>query len=104
MANIFSQNPFVVDTTWTTGTIPAGLTAVAGGGPQAFTKIVWTGGTAADVCTITDAFGNLLFNEVCPVTGQDMVLWDSAGGKKYTFKQSLWVVSSIPHGKLLFYK
>lgn len=102
MSNVFTQNPIIVDTAWTTGTIPAALTNIAGGGPQQFTKIVWTGGTAADVLTITDAAGNVLFSEVCPVTGQDVVLWDSK--KKYIFKQSLWVVSSIPHGKILFYK
>lgn len=103
MANVFSGTPIVVDTAWTTGTIPPALTAQAGNGPQAFSKIVWTGGTAADVLTITDINGNVLFNEVCPVTGQDMVLWDN-NGKKYTLKQSQWVVSAIPHGKLLLYK
>jgi hypothetical protein len=103
MANVFTGNPFVVDTAWTAGTIPAGLTAQSGNGPQTFRKIVWSGGTAADVLTITDINGNVLFSEVCPVTGQDVVLWDN-NATKYTLKQSQWVVTSIPHGKLLLYK
>lgn len=104
MANIFTQNPMIVDTAWTTGTIPAALTAELNNGPQAFKKIVWEGGTALDVVTITDAGGNILFNQECPVTGQDVLLWESGNGAKYTFKQSKWVVSAIPHGKVLFYK
>lgn len=103
MANVFAQNPIIVDTAWTAGTIPAALTSQAGNGPQLFSKIVWTGGTAADVLTITDINGNVIFSEVCPVTGQDVVLWDN-NGKKFPLKQSQWVVTAIPHGKLLLYK
>lgn len=104
MANVFSGTPFQVDTAWTTGTIPAALTADLNNSPHAFKRIIWEGGTAADVATITDAGGNLLFTAICPVTGQDVIFWDSGGGAKYTFKQSKWVVSAIPHGKILFHK
>lgn len=104
MANVFNQNPMQIDTVWTTGTIPAALTAEANNGPQSFNRIVWEGGTLGDTIVITDAGGNALFNDACPVTNQAVILWQNSNGKKYTFKQSKWVVSTMAHGKLLLYK
>jgi|ERR1700704_762968 len=105
MANVFNANPMVLDTTWTAGTIPAALTALSAN-PQAFMRIVWTGATAGDTLVITDASAaaNVLFSEACPVTNQPVTLWQNSEGKKYTFKQSLWVLLTKPTGKLLLYK
>lgn len=106
MANAFNQNPMILDTVWSSGTIPAALTALSSGNPQAFTKIVWQGGTLADTIVITDASAGTftLFSDTCPATGQDVVLWQNSNGKKYTFKQGLWVLKTMAHGQLLLYK
>lgn len=106
MANIFSQNPFSVDTSWTTGTIPAALTAQANNGPQHFRRIVWTNPTTAgDQLTITDAGGNVLFDVRCATAKQDVVLWQNSDDP-FKFKQSQWVVSTLTanSGRVLFYK
>jgi hypothetical protein len=109
MANLFGTNgvavnPFVLDTPWTAGTIPAALTALAGAAPQRFRRIVWTAPAATtDTLVITDINGNILFNEKCSVANQDVVLWDN-NTNPYTFKQSLWVLTTLGSGKLMLWK
>jgi hypothetical protein len=108
MANAFGTgavavNPIVVDTAWAVGAIPAALTAIAPGGPQWFRRIVWTGATAAGTLVVADINSNVLFTEICPVTGQDIVLWQN-DASPYKMKQSNWAVTTISSGKLLFYK
>lgn len=101
MANAFNQDPMVLDTVWTAGSMPAAFLALTS--PQQFSRIVWEGGTAADVIIITDINGNVIFTDTCPVTGQDVVLWDN-NGKKKIMKQNGWILTQMPHGKLLLFK
>lgn len=109
MSNIFGTNgiavnPFVIDTPWAVGAIPAALTALLGAAPQRFRRIVWTSPAATtDTLVIQDISSNILFNEKCSVVGQDVVLWDN-NSNPYTFKQSQWAVTTIGSGKLLLYK
>lgn len=109
MANVFGTgaiavNPIVVDTAWAAGSPPAGLTAIAQGGPQKFRRIVWEGATTiGNTVTITDQNSNVLFNVVASVANAQVTLWEDAVFP-YTFKQSNWAVTVISSGKLLFYK
>jgi hypothetical protein len=95
VSNVFSQNPIIIDTVWTTGTIPAALTALTS--PEAFSLIKFVNPAAAgNECKITDGAGNVLFDEFASAIGLDVTLWDaSVGGKKYVFKQGLWVVATL---------
>lgn len=106
MANTFTQNPFILDTVWTSGTIPAGLTAATA--PHVFSLIKWVNpATAGDECKITDASAGtfVLFDEFCDVAHKDVVLWDSSlAGRKYVFKQGLWVLATLTSGKVYLYK
>lgn len=108
MANLFTQNPIILDTVWTSGTIPAALTALSSGNPQAFSLIKWVNpATAGDECKITDASAGtfVLFDEFCAVAHQDVILWDAAQmGKKYVLKQGLWVLATLTSGKVYLYK
>jgi hypothetical protein len=102
MANAFNQNPMILDTTWTAGTIPAALTAITS--PQAFSLIKLVNPAAAgDEVKITDINGNVLFDEFASVIHQDVVLWDASnGGKKYVLKQGLWVLLTLTAGDKLY--
>ena len=103
MANIFNQNPIILDTSWTKTTIPAALTAIANAGPQIFRRIVWQGGTAGDTILFFDIDGNTILQGTCGVTDEDVLLWDNAGGSPFPFKQSQWGVT-IPTGVVSLYK
>lgn len=104
MANLFNGTPFVIDTAWAVGAIPAALTALINGPAQAFRRIVWTNPAATtDTLIIMDVNSNVLFSEACAVAKQDVVLWDN-NQSPYKFKNSLWAVTTIGSGKLLLYK
>jgi hypothetical protein len=94
MANSFGGNPVILDTVWTSGTIPAALTSMFN---QAFSLIKLVNPAAAgDEVKITDINGNVLFDEFAAVAHQDVVLWDAAtAGKKYEFKRGLWVLVTL---------
>lgn len=102
MANLFTQNPIILDTTWTSGTIPAALTALTSW--QDFSVIKWVNPAAAgDECKITDASAGtfILFDEFCSVAHQDVLLWDAGQmGRKYSFKKGLWVLATLTSGKV----
>lgn len=106
MSNLFTQNPMILDTVWTAGTIPAALTGLTSW--QDFSVIKWIGNTtAADECKITDINGNVLFDEVIVAAnvGLDIVLWDTAVmGHKYSLKKGLWVLVTLTHGKVYLYR
>jgi hypothetical protein len=101
MANLFTQNPVILDTVWTTGTIPAALIAMFN---QQFSLIKWVNPTAAgDECKITDINSLVLFDEFAEVAHKDVVLWDaSVGGKKYQFKNGGWVLATLTAGGKLY--
>jgi hypothetical protein len=102
MANLFLQNPFVLDTVWTANTIPTDLTTAASAGAQAFSRIVWSGGTAGDTIVFTDLNGNVILEATCPSTGT-IVLWQNSG-VPILFKQSKWVLLTMAHGKVTLQK
>jgi hypothetical protein len=104
MANLFTQNPVILDTVWTAGTIPAALTAMFN---QQFGLIKWVNPTAAgDECKITDASSAgpfVLFDEFAVAAHQDVVLWDaSVSGKVYQFKNGGWVLATLTAGGKLY--
>lgn len=104
MANIFNANPMILDTVWTSGTMPAAFLALTN--PQRFRLIKWIGNSAAaDECKITDLGGNVLFDEVIVAgnVGLDIVLWDTPGDP-YVFKQNGWILTTLTHGKLWLWK
>lgn len=104
MANLFNQNPMILDTTWTANTIPAGLTAIKNGPPQSFTRIVWVGpANAGDKVTITDINGNVLLAGVASAPNALVELWDKEE-QRYTLKQSQWVLSVRDSGQIYLYK
>jgi hypothetical protein len=98
MANLFNQNPMILDTVWTSGTIPAALTALTSWQDFSLIKLV-NPAAAGDECKITDASAGtfVLFDEFAVAAHQDVVLWDAAaqGGKKYSFKKGLWVLATL---------
>lgn len=108
MSNLFNQNPMILDTVWTAGAIPAGLSGLTSW--QDFSLIKWVNPTAAgDECKIIDASAGafVLFDEFAVVAHQDVILWDAAaqGGKKYSFKKGLWVLATLTAGgKLYLYR
>lgn len=106
MANLFNQNPIILDTTWTSGTIPAALTALTSW--QDFSVIKWVNpGTVGDECKITDASAGtfILFDEFCDLIHQTKILWDAAVmGHKYSFKKGLWVLATLTSGKVELYR
>jgi hypothetical protein len=105
MANLFTQNPIILDTVWTAGTIPAALAALASGNPQRSRMIKWVNPVtpATDEITITDINGKVLFDEFCSVAHQDVVLWDNPANP-YVLKQSQWVLTVLGSGKLYLWR
>lgn len=106
MANSYTGNPIILDTVWTSGTIPAALAALTSA--QLFSLIKWVNPTAAgDECKITDLGGNVLFDEFADVAHKDVVLWDAAtAGRKYQLKEGgKWILATLTAGgKLYLYK
>lgn len=99
-----ATNPIIVDTVWAAGSPPAGLTAIAQGGPQKFRRIVWTAPTTiGHVCTITDQNGLVIISEVCQTANASVVLWNDAANP-LTLKQSNWAVTVLGSGKVYFEK
>ena len=106
MSNLFNQNPFVLDTVWTTTTIPDDLTDLSengGGSPDEFRRIVWMGGTAGDNIVFTDANDLAILKGYCPVTNQEVVLWEN-GRNRFVMKQGLWVLKTMAHGVVTLQK
>ena len=114
MANTFTQNPFILDTDWTTSTIPSAIAIPAAtdstlgtpGAAQSFRYIVWEApATAGDTVTVTDYNGNIILFGECAVAKQSVVLWD-AGATRQTLnlKNGRWILSQISSGKLYMYK
>ena len=105
MANIFTQNPLILDTAWTNSTIPAALTT-ANGAPQNFSRILWVGPSApADTVVITDINGNVIVSAECAVADQQVVLWDSGAARRnLLLKYGQWILSHISSGKLYLWK
>ena len=105
MSNAFTQNPMILDTVWTAGTIPAALSGLTSW--QDFSLIKWVNPAAAgDECKLTDINSNVLFDEFASVAHQDVVLWDAAQmGHKYSFKKGQWVLATLTAGgKLYLYR
>jgi len=103
MPNVFNQNPMILDTVWTAGTIPAGLSGLTSW--QDFSLIKWVNPTAAgDECKLTDINSNVLFDEFAVAAHQDVVLWDAAanGGHKYSFKKGQWLLVTLTAGGKLY--
>lgn len=104
MSNLFKQTPMILDTVWTSGSMPAALTDPTAG-PHLFSLIKLVNPAAAgDEVKITDFGGNVLFDEFASVAHLDVVLWDAAsqGGKKYQFKQGLWILATLTAGDKLY--
>src|SRR5690349_13514317 len=101
MANLFTQNPMILDTVWTSGTIPAALTALTSWQDFSLIKLVNPSAAGQEV-QITDINSKVLFDEFSVAANQDVVLWDAAamGGKKYSLKKGLWVLTVLGGGKL----
>lgn len=105
MANLFAQNPVILDTVWTAGSIPAALTAMFN---QAFRFIKLVNPTTiGDEVKITDASSSplILFDEFAVAAHQDIELWNyEKAGKLYQFKNGLWVLATLTSGKVYLYK
>lgn len=101
MANLYTQNPIILDTVWTTSTIPAAITAMFN---HQFSLIKLVNPAAAgDEAKFTDGFGLVLFDEFASVAHQDVVLWNAATeGKKYQFKDRLWVLATLTAGDKVY--
>ncbi len=105
MANSFTQNPIILDTTWNSGSMPAGVTDGTKS-PAQFRKIVWVGATTAGHTVVfTDLAGNVILTETASNTpNADIVLWSEASGRPFTMKTAQWILSTLASGKVYLYK
>jgi len=105
MANNFSQNPFILDTAWNSGTIPAALTDTTKS-PQSFRLVEWYNPvTVGDTLIITDINGNVIREAICAVAKQTITIWDAGDSRQlFTLKFGKWILSQISSGQLLMYK
>jgi hypothetical protein len=111
MANVFTSNPMVLDSTWTASTIPAQLlppTGPATTSPPARNepinarRIEWYGPAAtSDSAVITDINGNVILEGTCETALVSQVLW--SGPTTLALKMGGWVLSTLGSGKLLIY-
>jgi len=101
VANQFTSNPISLDTVWTAGAIPAGLTALTS--PQQFRYVKWINPvTVGDTVVITDLNGNVLLTATCAVAKQDIDLWHSS--RPIAFKDNKWVLLTLASGKVYLYR
>lgn len=103
MANVFSQDPLILDTGWTSS-IPAALTDGTVQN-QSFRRVVWVDPAAAgDTVTIADANGNVILKAAASAAHEDVVLWDAGVTRKtLSLKQGKWQLA-ISSGALYLYR
>lgn len=117
MANIFTTNPFVLDTVWTKSTIPAAIlpptsatdTTNKRNAPVVAQRIVWHGSTAAGTVLIADINDNVIaeFTLAAADTtqiGTDIVVYDAGNaGKRLPLKMGGWVLKTLGSGTCIIY-
>jgi hypothetical protein len=104
MANLFNQNPFILDTVWTSGTIPAALQSTTRSADQ-FRQIVWDAPAAAgDQVVITDLNGEVVLEATATAADVPVLLWSEASGRMFTLKFGKWVLATLSSGKLYMLK
>jgi hypothetical protein len=105
MANIFNQNPIVLDTVWAAGSPPAGLQALKS--PSEFKQIIWNAAAVGDTITFADQNGLTLLSWTANVAGANVLWNDAKQPKRWPQPDSTgrgWALTQKSSGSVQLYK